>query len=435
MKNIDSGRTSWSPYQWAIVLLLLSALVISAIDKVNFAVAAPYWIKHHLMKPSEAGLLQAIFGWSITLFLLISGPIIDRFHPRRVLPLGMVIWSLATWLTSITTKLPVLAFARGLLGLGESTLFPAAPKFIVETIYDKDRSKAISIYFAGNKLGPAIGIPLSASILLAFGWHAVFYVTGALSLIWIAVWLPIYRKDKVIVEQPQFAVQQNSQRVKWSALFAYRNTWALIIGQFGYLYVLFVFLTWLPGILVLQEHLSIGKSGALSSLPFIVSIVTTIFGGWLADFWVKKSGRKTFVRKTIIGSGLFLSTVFVVTASFAHTPALTVLFLTLTMAALGLVTGSVNSLPMDLAPPEMVSSISSLQNFGGNLGASFAPLITGLIYESTHSFRIALIVTGIVAMVGLGAYVLVLGKVEKSYVRLDSDSNLRPSANLPTKKG
>ncbi len=413
MDKSTSTKSGWSLYQWGIVLMLLAALVISAIDRVNIAIAGSYWVKHHMMKPANLGLVQSIFGWSLTAFLLLAGPVIDKLHPRRILPLGMVIWTIATWLTTITLKLPLLSLFRGLLGLGESALLPSAPKIIVENIQPKDRTKAISVYFTGNKLGPTIGLPLSAALLVAMGWRQVFYVTGALSLVWVLVWLAIYRKNKGI-ERPAETVSVN-RSVGWRTLFAYRNTWALIIGQFGYLYVLYVFLTWVPGILVLQEHLSIGKSGSLSALPFVVAIVTTIIGGWWADAWVNRGGDKTVVRKTIIGGGLILSTIFVIIAAYSKTPTFAVLFLVLTMASMGLVTGSVNSLPMDLAPEETVSSVSSLQNFGGNLGASFAPLVTGLLYGSLHNFRIALIVTGLVALVGAFAYLFLLGRVRPSY--------------------
>ncbi|MCL6593093.1 MAG: MFS transporter, partial [Alicyclobacillus sp.] len=348
MKERKAG-SGWSVYQWAIVLMLLAALVISAIERVNISIAGAYWVKNHLLSAAQLGLLQSIFSWCLTLSLLVVGPLIDRLHPRRVLPLGLTLWALATWLTAVTLKMPVLAVFRALLGFGESTLLPSAPKIVVENIPERDRSKAISIYFVGNKLGPTVGLPLAAAILVALGWRAVFYVTGALSLVWVLLWLLIYRKGKSLHQID--ATAESTERISWWQLFQYRNTWAMIIGQFGYLYVLYVFLTWLPGILVLQEHLSIGQSGSLSALPFIISIVTTILGGWLADAWVNRGASKTVVRKTIIGGGLTLSTVFVLIAAYSTTPGFTVLFLVLTMAAMGMVTGSVNSLPMDLSPP------------------------------------------------------------------------------------
>jgi ACS family D-galactonate transporter-like MFS transporter len=421
--NVMQGKSRWSAYQWGIVLLLLLGLILSAVDRVNISVAIPYWIKNKVMTPTEAGILQSIFGWSIIVFLLFVGPLVDKFHPRRLLPLGVLIWSIATWISGLTTHFVTLAFSRALLGAGESALLPSAPKLIMENIPEKDRSKAISVYYSGNKIGPTIGIPLASMLLVAYGWQAVFYITGALGLIWIALWFAIYRKDKVILPTETSAAAVKAPKIKWRQLFSYRSTWALILGQFGYLYVFYVFLTWLPSYLVLQHHLSIGNSGTLGSLPFVISIATTLLGGWLADKWIMRSGNKTLVRKTIIGGGLVLSTLFIILAAFTVQVGPALVFLSLAMAFMGLITGSVNSLPMDLAPREMVSSLSSLQNFGGNLGAAVAPLVTGILFSQTNNFELPLIVTGLVALFfGAGSYLFLLKKVEKSYTNLQAGS-------------
>jgi ACS family D-galactonate transporter-like MFS transporter len=417
-------------YRWSLVVLLLLGLILSAIDRVNISVAIPYWIKNHYITPTQAGWLQSIFGWSIMIGLLAIGPILDRFHPRRILPLGVLIWSIATWITGITSNFVIIGFCRGFLGMGEASLLPSAPKLISENIYDKDRSKAISIFYSGNKIGPTIGIPFASLLLVLYGWQAVFYITGGLGLIWILLWFLIYRKGKEIPNELPAVTSSTTPKIKWVQLFAYRNTWALILGQFGYLYVFYVFITWLPSYLILQHNLTAMNSGSIASLPFLISIVTTLFGGWLADKWIMRSGNKTFVRKTIIGGGLILSTISIIIAAYTNDVLPAMIFLSLTMACMGLVTGSVNSLAMDLAPREIVASLSSLQNFGGNTGAAIAPLVTGILYSYSHSFQLALIVTGLVALVfGAGSYIFLLKKVEKSYSSLIATNVSKYNAN------
>lgn len=92
-----------------------------------------------------------------------------------------------------------------------------------------------------------------------------------------------------------------------------------------------------------------------------------------------------------------------------------VLFLILSMGALGMASPNVNALPIDIAPRHIVSSVAALQNFGGNIGGAIAPILTGFLYQSTGSFQTALIATGIIALViGAGGNTIVLGKIEKS---------------------
>jgi hypothetical protein len=66
-----------------------------------------------------------------------------------------------------------------------------------------------------------------------------------------------------------------------------------------------------------------------------------------------------------------------------------------------------------MAPPHIISSLASLQNFGGNIGGSFAPLVTGLLISSSGDFTLPLLVAAGVALVfGCGSYGLIVGNLD-----------------------
>src|SRR5207302_4866858 len=92
---------------------------------------------------------------------------------------------------------------------------------------------------------------------------------------------------------------------------------------------------------------------------------------------------------------------------------LAVTLLTLCVGSLRLATGSANSLPIDLAPPAAVGSLTSIQNFFANIGGLLAPIVTGRIVSVTGSFVIALVVAGGMALFGAISYLFVMGSVEK----------------------
>jgi hypothetical protein len=67
-----------------------------------------------------------------------------------------------------------------------------------------------------------------------------------------------------------------------------------------------------------------------------------------------------------------------------------------------------------VAPPHVVSSLVSLQNFGGNVGGSFAPLVTSLLISAAGDFTIPLLVAAAVALIfGCGAYGLLVGSLDR----------------------
>jgi MFS family permease len=402
-------------YRWNILLLLASSQAIAYVDRVNFAVVGPHLIREYGYTPAQVGLLQSIFNWAFTASLLLAGPFADWVRPRVSYPAGVATWSLATALCSLTQNFVPLAAFLALLGIGESAMIPSGARVIRETFDKKHRAAAVGTFFAGNKIGLSLGIPLASIILVNWGWPFVFYVTGSLGLIWIAWWLAIYRAP------PREAASRPGEteaRIRWADLLKYRTTWGVMLGQAGYLYIYYVFATWLPGYLVLQRGMSVLTTGFVGMLPFLIGTLFTIFGGWAGDRLIAAGWRATLVRKGFAVGGLLAATAFTVAGAYTEETALAVTFLTLSVVSFSFSTAAVNSMPIDVAPPRIVSSLVSLQNFGGNVGGSFAPVVTGLLVSTAGDFTLPLLVAAGVALIfGCGSYGLIVGNLDKELGR------------------
>jgi MFS family permease len=187
-----------------------------------------------------------------------------------------------------------------------------------------------------------------------------------------------------------------------------------MLGQAGYLYIYYVFATWLPGYLILQRGLSTLNTGFVGMLPFLVGTLCVILGGWLGDRLIASGARITLVRKGFAVGGLFGATVFTIIGAYTPDNVMAIAFLTLSVASVSFSTAAVNSMPIDVAPPHIVSSLVSLQNFGGNVGGSFAPLVTGFLISSSGDFTVPLLVAAGVALVfGCGSYGLIVGNLDR----------------------
>jgi ACS family D-galactonate transporter-like MFS transporter len=402
-------------YRWNIILLLSTMQAIAYIDRVNFSVAGAQLTSTGVFTPAAFGALQFAFTVAFTASLLLAGPFTDWVRPRRSLPLGIGTWSLATGLCGITAAFWPLAILRGFVGVGESTMIPAGSRVIRETFEKKRRTMAVGMFFAGNKVGLTLGIPLSAMILAAWGWQWVFFITGSLGIIWLAWWLSVYRPpSRNAAAQEESTVGQ--EKIRWITLLKYRTTWGLILGQSGYLYIYYVFALWLPGYLVLQRDLSILQTGFVGMLPFLIGTICVVLGGWIADRLIARGGRVTLIRKGFAVSGLLGATVFTIAGAFAEGTVPAVAFLTLAVASFSFTTAAANSIPLDVAPPHIVSSLVSLQNFGGNVGGSLAPLITGFLISAAGDFTVPLLVAAGIALVfGCGSYGLLVGNLDQEY--------------------
>lgn len=398
---------------WNLLLVLTASQALAYIDRVNLSVAAPVLIHQHHYTPALVGLLFSIFNWAFTLALVPSGPFVDWIRARIAYPVGVGLWSGATVACALSFAFTPLAICRALVGVGEGPMIPAGQRVIAETFEPGRRTWAVGTFFAGNKIGLALGIPFAAILLHTLGLAAVFVITGALGAVWIAWFLASYRPR---TDQSAPSKDAAKSSIRWSTLLTYRETWGIMLGQAGYLYIYYVFATWLPGYLVLQRHLSVLNSGFVGMLPFVFGIIATLVGGWLGDRLVAGGVRVTIARKSLAVGGLALATVFTLLGAFAPGTITAVSCLTLAVVSFSLATASINSMAVDIAPPHIVSSLVSLQNFGGNVGGSFAPVVTGLLI-SGGSFQVPLLVTAAVALVfGCGSFGLVVRDLDKPLV-------------------
>jgi MFS transporter, ACS family, D-galactonate transporter len=399
-------------YRWNILLLLASSQAIAYIDRVNFAVVAPSLITVYHYTPAEVGVLLSSFNWAFTVSLLAAGPLTDWIRPRRSFPVGVGFWSLATAACSLTTSFAPLAVLRALVGVGESVMIPSGSRVIRETFDRQHRAFAVGTFFAGNKVGLTLGIPLAATILVQWGWEGVFYITGSLGFLWIAWWLAVYRP--ACDGEPVSAQPEAQRTIRWASLLTYPTTWGVMLGQAGYLYIYYVFATWLPGYLVLQRGMSTLTTGVVGMLPFLAGTLCVILGGWAGDRLIAGGRRVTLVRKGFAVGGLLGATIFTVAGAYTPDNFWAITFLTLSMASVSFSTAAVNSIPLDVAPPHIVSSLVSLQNFGGNVGGSFAPVVTGLLISPSGDFTVPLLVAAGVALVfGCGSYGLIVGNLDQ----------------------
>jgi MFS family permease len=373
-------------------------------------IVAPILMQVYHIPPKTMGYILSGWNWSYTAGILAMGPLVDRFGAWIVTGAGSVVWGLSTLALPLAGDPSSLFLMRLLFGLGHSVLIAATAASISREFGGKERARAVATAYSGNQVGLAAGATVSAFILVQAGWQAVFYWIGGASLLFSVAWFVFYPDKRIGTRtvQPGTTRARNS----WLVFLRRRSTWGIALGQMGYLYALGVFVSWLPGYLVLERKMTLLKSGIVSSLPFWAGILATLAGGWLGDYLIKRGVSTTRSRKSIIGTGLIAATFFVSFAAVAQRAWIAVALITLCVCCLRMTTGSVNALPIDLALGSGVGVLSSIQNFFGNIGAVSAPIVTGYLVSSTGSFTIALVVAGAMAAVGAVAYLFILGDLD-----------------------
>lgn len=394
-----------------VLSLLWLAMLVSFVIRYAMGVVAPTLMKLYGISPKTMGYILSGWNWTITAPQFIVGPIIDRFGVWASFGVGSAIWGLSTAALPIAATAMSLFWMRAVFGLGQSVVFPGTAASVSQWFGAKERARAVAFVFSASQVGLSIGGTIAAFVLYRFGWQAVFYCIGGGSLLMTVAWLCFYPR-KLSVSRSLRAGNGGEQRGAWLSLFRHRSTWGIAFGHMGYLYAYYFFVSWLPGYLILERKMTLLKSGIIGSLPFWVGMLGTLGGGWLGDYLIRRGVSTTVSRKSILGAAMTASTVMVIAAAFVERNWLAVTFLTLCVGCLRMATGSGNAVAIDLAPPSLVGSLASIQNFFGSIGGLLAPIVTGYIVQSTGSFVGALITAGGMALFGAISYVFLMGKVE-----------------------
>ena len=423
-------RQAWTTEElprvrWRIASLLGTGVLVNYFDRIALSVAAPRLEQSFGLTPVEVGVLFSAFFWSYALLQIPLGAVLDRLGVRLVGCWSAFLWSAASLLTGCASGFAGLIVARVLLGLAEAPSFPLSSKATGYWFPRQERALSTALFDAATKVSNVVGVPLVALVVVSFGWRVGFVFVGLLSLAYFLAFVRMYRDPSrhpsVTPQQrarllAEGAVAENAAAVSSLAMLLHllrsRKVWGLSIGFAAYGYCFFLFLTWLPGYLVRELHMSLLESAGLTMIPWAcASISGLLIGGWLIDFLVARSRNETRVRKAILLGGMCTgATVFGATTT--RDPALAITWISLAMSGLAAASAVCWSLPSLIAPRGGVASVGGIMNFANNLMGIAAPIATGYVLSSTHSFSGAFLIAGIVLLIGVASFVLLLGRIE-----------------------
>jgi MFS transporter, ACS family, solute carrier family 17 (sodium-dependent inorganic phosphate cotransporter), other len=390
-------RTRALPKRYIVVVFAFFFALISLIERVNISIVAPVLGKQYGWSPVVLGTVLSAFFWGYSVSPIPGGWLADRFGGKKVVGWGGIWWSLSTILTPLAGAAAsgIMVF-RVLLGLGEGVNAPAVQTLLSRWFPLKERTRAVALYLAGSPIGTIIAFPLSTWIVETWGWRAVFYITGALSLVLVALWFALGadspEKDASIgAEERDYIIDNRGLReteggVPWKELLSKGPVWGLVIMTFSVAWMIWLFVAWLPTYLMAAHHYSLKESGFYSALPFVANMFGGIFAGWLQDRLIASGHSITRVRKATLTVSSLLTVVFLLLIPGAPAPIYAVWYLTFAMTVFAASQGTVMVNNIDIAPRH-AGVLLGIQATVGNAAGALSPIVAGLIVQRTGNFN------------------------------------------------
>ncbi|MBI3145730.1 MAG: MFS transporter [Pseudogulbenkiania sp.] len=411
--------------RWRIGGLLGIGVLVNYFDRISLSVAAPQLQQEFQLSTGEIGLLFSAFFWTYALLQIPTGLVLDRFGVTRVGRWGAFLWGVAATLTACAGGFGGVFVARALLGVAEAPGFPVSSKATGYWFPRRERAMATAIFDAAAKFSNVIGVPLVAVTVVHFGWRWGFGLSALLSLAYFVAFCLLYRDpsadSKLSKAEYDYIVQGGATPEGVSRegslnmlgyLLKQRKIWGLSIGFAAYGYVFYLFLTWLPGYLVQTMHMSILKSATFAAIPWVFATLSDLLvGGWLIDRLIAKGHDETRVRKGVLLAGM-LCGLAVFGATTTTDPYVAIVWITIALSGLAAAAPVGWSLPSLIAPHGGTGTVGGIMNFANNMMGAVAPIVTGYIVGATQSFSNAFLVAGVVLLVGVFAFVFLLGAIE-----------------------
>ena len=375
MDNIERP----SSYRWTICALLFVATTINYVDRQVLGILAPTLQRELHWTEADYGDIVSWFSLAYALGFLAAGRAMDWIGVRRGLAAAVIAWSAAAIGHAFATTAAGFSFARAMLGVSESAIFPASIKAIAEWFPQRERALATGIFNAGTNTGAIITPLLVPWIALRWGWQWAFVATGALGLLWLLLWIPLYRnpvygRDELVA----------GQKVPWVSLFGHRQTWAFIVGKLMADPVWWFYLYWLPKFLDAKYGVKLAQVAAPIIVVYLIADVGSVGGGWISSALIKRGWSVNRARKATM---LAMALLIVPTTLVSRAPGMwaAVLIVGVAAAAHQAWSANVYTLASDMFPNFAVGSVVGIGAFAGAMGGVLFQRITGRILQANGS--------------------------------------------------
>ncbi|HYE57221.1 MAG TPA: MFS transporter [Rhodothermales bacterium] len=410
--------------RWTMCALLFIGTTINYLDRQVLGILAPTLQTEIGWNEAQYGRIVSAFTFAYAIGFLFVGRWLDRVGTRRGYTWAIVGWSAAAMAHALARTPMTFGLARFGLGLGESGNFPAAVKATAEWFPRRERAFATGVFNAGSNIGVIVAALMVPWLTLTFGWQEAFLVTGAIGLVFAALWWWMYRTPE---EHPKVTPQElayirqdpaepATERIPWGRLLAHRQTWAFAIGKFMTDAVWWYYLFWLPKYLDAEFGVKLGRLALPLIVIYLVADVGSVGGGYLQRFLSARGWNHNAARKTamLVCALLVTPTMF---AGYAGTMWMAVAFVALAAAAHQGWSANLFTLTSDLFPKRAVASVVGIGGAAGAIGGFLFQNATGEYLQASGSnYGPVFVVCGLTYVVALGIIHLLVPRLERARI-------------------
>jgi len=403
MKANLAFRLPYRKMRWLLAAWLALSTVLNLIDKQTLSILAPLLRDRFHLSVQDYSNVVTAFMISFTVMYTVGGRLVDWIGERLSMAACILWWSTCTILTGFAQGALSLGVVRFLLGLGEPVNYPAALRACTRWFPKSERGLPIALFSSGGAVGNILAPPLLAWLTLKVGWRAAFFLPGALGLIWLAVWLVIYRVpaghpgitraelEQLGTESAAGGMDRPGGLREWAGLLKNRNVLALVLSRFVTDPAWYFYVFWTPEYLKRERGFSMADIGMYAWIPFVAGAIGGMTGGRASDLLIRRGVPAVKARCLILYSAAAIAPLGVLTG---HVPSAAAAIALIAVMAFVAYTWFINTAAMipDLVGESVAGSVLGFIGTAGSAGGVlFTPLVGYLVAHYSYAVVFAMV--------------------------------------------
>ncbi|MCI1674038.1 MAG: MFS transporter [Bifidobacterium tibiigranuli] len=350
--------------------------------------------------------ISAAFGTSVSavglgvtlyaVFYAVGAPIIAPFSERlprkRMIMIGLAVFTLATFLCGLAKNIAFFYVARSLAGLGAAMFTPNVFAYIGGNFSKENIGKVMGIVMSALSLSIAIGVPIGSFIAGALNWNWTFFCSSIFAAVSFILILAFAQRDSVPDVEKRDSPFSHYRNV-FTTPKAVLGLLAELLWMYGF-YAVYTFVGTYAGS---TFHLSVEAIGLVFVAYGVSNFVTTFSSGLISNAWGMK--------RAVLVAGLASVVTYILLGLHNLTLVAFVVVLAVMAFAQGIGVPQFTTFNATVLP-ESRTTMTSLNSSFLYLGLTIGSALGGLLFQ-----HISFLAVGISALISTLLAVLVTRKI------------------------